>query len=293
MEYPSGHFYQLTFAGQLSAYLQDGAERLSDPLPVSIPAGARFWEWTYYEGTTGVLFCMTNNQVDAAILGEPVPPRWPVPGMAPSSRVYGATAIIGVTDRPAILLLGDSRAAGTMGGSIGNDGGNVLPSISRDFAFINAAVPGETLWQALTAANHRRSLARFCSHVVISGGVNDLMGTDAQQVIETVTRLVATFPLPVFLVTVEPFSSGGFQAADGGDQVINPIFEARRRLYNQAVRDGIPGAAGYFDIASLAELPGHPGKWRPGLTEDGLHGNGEFARHVVSSRVISAEVFRR
>jgi hypothetical protein len=71
----------------------------------------------------------------------------------------------------------------------------------------------------------------------------------------------------VFVSTLEPQTAPGssWTAADG--QIVHPVVESRRQTFNAAVRAGIPGTAGFFDLAAVSELSPGLGKGTPLLLD--------------------------
>jgi hypothetical protein len=297
LEYPIGKFTPVAFNGARTAAIPDGSQVMSDAVPIRIPAGATFREWTWYGNPAGVIMSGTSRHVDGASFGQSAGNGVAEGGeLPPSDRVYGATAIIGLTDRPSILVIGDSRAGAPDFEALDtNDDGNLPRAIGGDFAYINVAVSGETLYQELTRSPKRRAFARYCSDVAIASGINDLNSSPAPFAIANLGSLVASYgdKRHVFVSTLEPQTASGssWTAADGSDQIVHPVVESRRQMFNAAVRAGIPGAAGFFDLAALSELSPGSGKWRPLLTGDGVHGNARYLALIPQAHIVPPVAF--
>lgn len=117
VEYPQGTFTPVLYSGSPSAQLNSTTRTLtSDPLAISIPAGADWWEHTI--NVSGVLIAHTEYPANASVLGLTdakyasggVPSHQSV-GQA-STFMFGSTLITGTVTGPAaatsVILFGDS-----------------------------------------------------------------------------------------------------------------------------------------------------------------------------------------
>ena len=281
IEYPAGTFTRVTCGGQRVCVIPDGGEATTDPLPTRIPSGELFREWVWAAGPAGIPTFPTSRSVDRgrwSVQGEPSLDLTQAGGaLDPTDWAYGATAIVGPTSRPSVLIVGDSRAEFTYALPGSNDGGNLAPGIAPTCAYTNLAVGGSTIFQTLASSTKRRRLTQYATRIAIALGVNDLhnRATDADQAIRTLDQLAASYAgRPVFVSTIEPVTTGLWSAPDGSDQVADPVLAGKIDRFNAAIRARrLPHVAGFNDLNLLARQPDHPQKWRaPGYTVDGLHG---------------------
>lgn len=302
IEYPVGTMTRLTFGGLDTAAVASGVHTTSDPLTIDIPDGARFREWTWIENAAGALYFTSADNVDLSAVGATVTDATgtgDTTGMTAGNKVYGATAIIGHTDKPSILILGDSRGAGSAatGRRNANDLGAVPIAISGAFGYTNLSVGGATLAQFAAAGANLTELAAYASHVVIHGGINDLnAGTTAATLEGHVNSIASAFnpngDKPVYVTTVEPYTTSTDAWETEANQTIWDATKNTQRLsYNSTVRGGgLVGLWGIIDVAAMVESTASPGKWAvPDLTDDGLHANrrGDF----LASRAVNPAVF--
>lgn len=305
VEYPLGTFTPITFDGAGSVTIADGSDTISDPVPVFIPDGALFREWTHIACPGGTLYGASTLKVDLAAVGASVADptlSGDTTGMSGNSHVYGATAILGMTDKPSVLIIGDSRECGAAsyasGG--GNDVGPVARPIGGAFGYINIAGASSALWQYhYNATAKLKGLADHCSHIVIGGGINDVNGGDSAASFQGNLKMVIgdyspRRDKPVFLLTVAPYTTSTDDWATEANQTVwHSGKDAERAAVNAIIRRGVvEGAWGCFDIAARVESQANPGKWlAPGyaVTADGLHGN--IAAEIAMAAAVNPAVF--
>lgn len=271
IEYPVGTFTQLTFGGNASGTIPDGGILFSDFASVTIPSGASFYVRQYITTAAGMVY-VDNGAIDYTngdgfhfgpsgisdqTLGGTVTHNDNVNGFFP-------LAILGRTTRPSCAIIGDSRAYGYLDfySDTSGDKGEIARSIGPSLAYINLAVPSDkaTLWVASHA--NRLQVAKLCSHSIIQLGINDLSGArTSAQLISDVTAIAGLIGKPAFFCTVAPRSTSTDLWATLANQTAFSG-EAQRAAYNAAVRAGLSGAAGYFEIADQVESARNSGKWR-------------------------------
>lgn len=303
IEYPIGTLNRLTFSGANSATIANGGDVWSDPLQVDIPDGAMFREWIYgaWSGTD-CIYNSSSQNVDLSKIGASVTDvtgTGVTTGMTGGRFTYGFVAAIGYTDKPSILILGDSRTGGvgsyTAYGT--NDTGNVPRPIGGSYGYINLSGTGVSLKQFHTLSTTKlKSLAQYCTHVVLAGGINDLDGGDSADTLRTNAGLVITdyagTTKPAFLCTVEPYTTSTDSWATAANQTIwSGTKDTQRQAYNAYIRSGnFPGMWGFFDLAAQVEDSANLGKWlTPGLTTDGLHGT--LLGELMESRAVNPSYF--
>lgn len=178
-------------------------------------------------------------------------------GVAANVLFYGPVAIWAPTRRPSWIEMGDSRAEGGTEGlpdSFG-ESGLLRPSLGPVFGCTNLSQSATSLFDFLSTASktYRNEMIAGCSHIICPYGVNDLggAGRTAAQLAADFTTLAGLYPnQKVFATTLPPYlsTSDGFQTIANQTNVITGNNQ-KVTDFNTLVRAGIPGIAGYFDIA--------------------------------------------
>ena len=283
IEYPLGTFTQVKFSGVAAGVAADGANLVSDAVAVLIPDGATFWVRSFFDSATGIVY---RNTFDVNYLGgaEYAPSGLTDKTMSGSITLAGAAfpplAIIGNTNRPSALMIGDSRTYGssdTMDATVAV--GNLERSLYPSIATINSGRNADRAQYLLASHTKRLALANYVTDVVISLGINDLIASRTAAQVETdLEGVISAFAgIPVFIATLEPVSTSSDSFATIGNQT-TAASNAERVTLNAAIRSGLAGAAGYFELADSVESSRDSGKWKVtgaanGYTPDGLHAN--------------------
>lgn len=308
IEYPAGIFTRLTFSGSVTGNITDGATLISDNRLVNIPDGAEFWVRAFYTGSAGVTYTTAagdfSHQCAFAVSGLV---DMTMGGTIPDA-VGGATylpcLIIGKTRKPSVALLGDSRMWGvaTDTQDITTHIGTTMRSLGPYYAMHNIARSGEMANQFIASHAKRLPIAQYASHAVVAYGINDIrtgIRTAAQVKADTET-IIGYFPgKKVFVNTLEPNTTSTDGWVTGGNQTVG-TYESVRVAYNNMVRAGLVGAAGYFDIADAVEYGRNSGMWLPALlapggtaiTGDGLHCNQNGYWLIRDKGVINPDAFK-
>ncbi|MBP1842017.1 hypothetical protein J2046_000261 [Rhizobium petrolearium] len=285
VEYPVGEFHQVTWGGAASTAIADRTTSApSDLLAINIPDGAEFFIRTYSTSATGILFSATEDSAhgEGAEFGPSGITDKTMGGTIADSgtnAVYGPCAIIGTMSKPSVFVIGDSResAAGFDTPNYLSVIGHVARAIAPTCAYIDVSRGGERLAEFVASHARRIALAQYCSHVVIHMGINDFTaGQTSAGALADLDTIIGLLPnQEVWLGTVEPVttSSDGWTSVSG--QTIDAASNSARISYNNAIRSGVDGVAGYFDIADVFESARDSGKWKAPagapLTSDGTH----------------------
>lgn len=282
VEYPAGTFTRVTFAGSTSGSVAGGANIFSDIVTIpNIPRGSAFWIRTYCTCSAGVQWMQGHNTLDGANYGTS--------GIADLTMTAGSfgngqavikpIAIIGYTGRPSILLVGDSRVYGygeITGGGSQPDATSTLgyDRIAAKYGGLcNVSLPGELASHFITTHALRAVFAQYATAILCDYGVNDIRNGGA--LLADVKGYSATiagyFPgIPIYWSTMEPFTASGW----------TPTMETARTGWNDTLRlngngAGLPGVAGYVEVADAVENTRNGGKWVPGFTADGIHSDAQ------------------
>lgn len=307
VEYPSGTYTRVTFSGVNQGVMVSGGSILSDSTTVAIPNGALFWLRTWKSNPNGMLGTDANPRVttvlgDASETGTTVTNRV-MGGTISSNATYLSTpsAILGMTQRPSVLLVGDSRVVGLQdlpASSRSGDSGEVARSIGGNFGYICTAMSGESAQGFWGQGNVRRSLRQYVSHVICNFGINDLHSggftlANMQTLYPNIWAGLGAPAFPVYQLTLPPVTT----STDGWTTVANQTvagYEAIRVSVNNWIRtQGDIQLAGIFDITLALESARDSGKWLPGYVNDGIHENATAANAIVSSGAINPALIVR
>jgi hypothetical protein len=286
VEYPPGSHQQIDFDGSETGVIADGVTLFED-ISIDIPRGASFCVWAFFRSAAGVIY---SNAIGDMVQGRSGS-EMSVSGLVDKTSCGGSLSLVGPVYAPIIIMaktsessaavMGDSRSWGH--GDVndgGLDHGNIQRSLSPSLPVVNLSLNGDRSDHWLNGHSRRKEIADLCGSIVLELGVNDIRaGKAAQQVKESNEAIIALFDdKPVFPCTLEPMSSS---TGDSWATLANqkPLsFQAQRVAYNDMVRAGLNGSAGFFEVADAVESSRNSGKWRSngtpfGYTIDGLHAN--------------------
>jgi hypothetical protein len=312
VHYPVGTKTQITFNGTASGTIPDGGDIVSDRVPVAIPKGAAFMVRTYYQNAAGILFKSKTNQTSNA-LGEGF--NYGTSGIPDQTmtdnfsyvfwgNVYGPSAIIGLTSKPSVLVLGDSRGAGSGDTTAPVAGtteyGMISPSLFPGVAFINASMSGERASTFITTHSRRAALGVYCSHIINELGINDLtVPRTAAQLLADHQTIAGYFPgKRYYMTTLPPKSTSTDSWATVVNQTPDATSNAQRISFNNTLRSSLPSwAKGYLELADVMESSRDSGVWKAGYCYAadgfGIHPNSTGYNAVTASGNINAASFKR
>jgi hypothetical protein len=283
VEYPIGVFTQMTWNLATSVVMTPGTNSVTDPCFVGIPDGARFWIRTYQvcpAGTLGIVTASidrtantmanelgqysTTALTDFTLAGG---------GVGGSSIAYYPSAILGMSSRPSVYVVGDSRCAGLQDNpvlDIGLSGaGEICRSLTSTTAYCNAGFPtdqGATFVSTQATTGFRKALAQYHTHVHSQYGINDFIFSQTlAQLQATQAAIFASMPGKVYsLSTLPPMTTSTDAWATNGNQTItvSGTVAANRPAYNTWVLTKPLGIQNAFDVSGFCEEPTTPGKWK-------------------------------
>lgn len=313
IEYPAGTYTRVTFSGAVSGTVQPGANLVSDFVKVVIPNGAKFWTRIYCV-STGTLLYTSYYQPDGTAQGAYGTSTTAVPDLTMGGNTNYMTgsntafrtpvAIIGITSKKTLAIVGDSIAVGTsdvLDGTMA--AGYIARAFGNRYAYMNLAIYGSALSQFLSSGAKRSALINsYCSHVITNYGTNDVFsGRTAVQVKADLISFVSQFwTKPTAVCTLLPRTTSTDSWATAANQTV-AAQEAVRIVVNATIRNGsITGAVCFYDVERFAESSYMSGKWQfiPGTispawaayTWDGVHPNAQgyaaIAAGIVPSRLM-------
>lgn len=210
-------------------------------------------------------------------------------------------AILAMTRRPSLAVIGDSRNLGTTTtsstaafDSIGNLG-EIQRSIAASYGCLDLGVYGERLQQFVASHARRAELGAYCSHACIEMGINDVIsGRSASQIAADTASVADYFPNQrMVLSTMPPVTTSSDAWATVGNQTTHANNGVRVAVNN--ARRALPSLfVACWDVADTVESGRDSGKWKaPGHTADGLHESElAYAAIVASGAVSTASLVR-
>lgn len=283
VEYPSGVFHQVTWGGSATVSIADlTTSPLSDPLPITIADGDEFFVKSYQSSLTGLVWTLARdaNAGETCLYGASGVADTTMSSSTASVggfEIYRPIMIVGETTKPSVLIIGDSREYGNLDiPDSSSDKGYAQRSVSSMCAFSNIARSGDSAAEFVGSHARRAALAAYFSHVYVHYGINDLdAGFTASQTASNLSAIASYFPgRQMFTATIEPISA----STDGWTTVANQTVDstnAGRIQLNAAIRAGLAGYAGFFEVADILESGRDSGLWRVwagrALTGDGIH----------------------
>lgn len=312
IEYPSGVFTQVTFGGGASVVMADLSTTDSDPVPIFIPNGAQFWVRTFLQNGVSL--------PNAGSLGMSTVPGIPSIGdfcdtatsgltdntmgggytSSTNTQAYGPCGIFAWTEKPSILVFGDSLTFGENDtGDSSGDLGETCRAIGSKYAYMSYGIRGDDCthwWQHSTL---RRAAIPYCSHIVFQLGVNDFIhGRSAAQCSADTTSSLAliTGLKPTYLTTLLPSAS----STDNYATLVNQTavsWNPGRVTENDRRRQVPPGVISVFDIASIIESSLDSGLIKAGVgyftNSSSIHPVQAGYLAIKNSGVIQLSAFRR
>lgn len=315
IEYPAGVFTQVKFGGAVSGLSTGPVPLLSDFVNVTIPKGAAFWVRTYAVATHSIVFTdasvatsgawscdFANGEAyeyaasgitDKTMGGELVPNK-----TTNDAAICFPTAIVAMTRQPSALLIGDSRMYGF--GDFFNaagDMGEFARALGPSIGYINAGSSGDSLSEFIASSTRRQALKAYCSHVIVETAINALRSSTGQNktaavvLAEQQTILGYFADKRCFVSTTAPSTTSANGWIDATQSLNSNA--AQFTLFNDAVRAGVAGALGFFEIADVVTTARNSNKWKfdgtaNKWTADGLHGTPYAYQSIQDSGAVDA-----
>lgn len=303
VEYPAGVFTQVNFSGSSEGTILSGQMLTSDLVDISIPNGAKFYVRSFQTSTAGVIYdtradTANGDAFEFAGAGLIDKTMGGTVGNQAGFRGNGPVAIIAMTEKPTVGLIGDSRQYGFSDSYTGVSGdvGEAGRSIGPYYGYINAGVSGANTYDYLNGQNSQRDiLLGYCSHIVSNLGVNDCYAQLPQnEIYARLSAIRSHYGKPFFQTTIPPKTA----TTDGWATLNNQssaIGDANRLGLNTLIRANSNGFSGVFDIEPIVSTLNSSGimAWNPGNTIDGVHETNSANIAILASGVIDPSAFFR
>jgi hypothetical protein len=282
VEYPQGTYTQVDNALSVGGL----TNTIGALQAINIPAGNKFWFWSYvslgtfpyYVNLNFVNSCAwTDEYFNIATSGVATAPSASPVDNQSRRALFGPVALIGPRAGDCVALVGDSRQVGY--GDLVDasyDLGNCARSIGPSYDYVNLGCGGDRMASFLFNKTFRAAIVNsYATMVVDEYLINDIdtLGSTVAQLNAYKARMQSAFPgLRYVSATAEPVTTSSDSWVTTTNQT-NNAFGVNRIAYNDALRlSGIP----YFELSSPAESSLDSGKWIVNgvanyATKDGLH----------------------
>lgn len=227
-------------------------------------------------------------------------------GFWPPVAILGLLA--DANPRPAVLIVGDSIAAGTgdLADSNGRMGyiqrslGNAIPwaSVARgSTTATQVAAATRGLYRLAEEANCTDVLLEYCRND-LNAGLSAVGSFSVKAMVAAVAAPFITAGMRVWVFTCPPTTNSTDNWTTSTNQSIpNPIYETQRLAYNKDIRANWAsyGYAGLIDMANIVEDGQNPGKWQTSggsWTLDGVHPNSAIGHPaLINASLIAPYMF--
>jgi hypothetical protein len=232
----------VTFQGgrQIPVSQGGGVSFVSDPVPNQASIGQRFWVWIAQVNENGIIYrsrtpglgdspngeawlynftpdvlnsIVTNNGLSGLSYANFSSYGTLLNGLY-NPCTFRPAAILGLTTKPTVALIGDSRAAGLGDNYLDGAGfiGNMERSIGPHFAYLQLSRVGESATNFDASGTKRMQLAGMCSHVIENLGGNDILAGYAFDPTLTLYKRILwnQFGKPlnrIFSMTIDPVTN--------------------------------------------------------------------------------------
>lgn len=296
VEYPTSVFSQMTFGGQIQGAIDANGMIISDYCTPAkmIPAGATFFIRHYDVNSTLFNYCNFGNGAGGDIA------NWL---SSPTDKTMGGTitdngsnvicipptAIIGMTNKPSVIAVGDSITNGLNDTSSIYDfrRGMICKGFPVDtLAFLNHGTSSAKVTDYNNSSTNRRALWKYASHFIDGLGHNAIFLSpfDSAATLEADLRRLIWNQFPpravILRATLTPKSTS--TGAAGGTWLDDSVqttdsHNAARVTFNGNIRAGMIGVRDYLETSDTVESIRDNGKWlgdgvtSKKYTPDGIH----------------------
>jgi len=295
IEYPAGNYNRVKFGGNNQGVVPNNGTLLSDLVTLStpIPPNAQFYVRTWQSNPSGCIYTQyggsnaNNNTADGLNYGGTQADLVMGGTVNQIQAAYRPYAIVGLSNRPAWIMYGDSRNLGIgegSGASAAGLCGYAERALGPYFATQKIGISSDTLAGFLGSHTNRLAAAKYATHILLQYNVNDDYNSSLNlaQMQNNVKSFIALFPgKKVYATTLEPETTSSNAWADQAGQTVTDVTKnGVRTAYNDSLRgNAITGLAGYIDIAAVLESTPNGGKWITNGTANyyvdnlGVHGS--------------------
>jgi hypothetical protein len=306
VEYPSGTFTRVLFGGVASGTIANGSTIFSDYTNVNIPNGSLFWIRIYYTSSTGVLSIPQDTSaigsgLETGVSG--ISDKTMSGTVTSAGNTFPPIAIIGVTAKPSVIAIGDSKLLGAndLTGDSSGDFGDVDRSIGPSFAYSSSGQNGDAAFRYVSAHAQRNLLLPYASDLIVEYGSNDLSSNRSASTVlsdlETIWGYAQASGLKVYQVTITPRTTSTDSWATTANQMTWAQNSANNTL-NDSIRALPSGLQGAFDLSDVISTSRGSGIWIANgtanyYTTDGIHESTNANLLIKSSSAIATTSITR
>lgn len=294
IEYPANTFTQITWGGgATSVTIGSGAVVKSDLVPISIPAGAEFWERTVNLNATVTNYPIiqlpslaTNLGVDDGCDAADKGNTGTI--AAGGSNFTGAAAIMGTINKAnarGFVFVGDSICFGFgVDTGIGAKGGSGFLARATDVHGYPYARLCASSWSAQNLASNLTLPAAFYAQIFFTDVIQQLGSNDLANLSRTQAQLLADhqaiyglFPgKRIYQTTITSRTTSTDSWATTANQTISTVGTmSLLNGINTAIRAGVANVSAVLDVADAQMTARDSDIWAtpPTPTLDGTHPN--------------------
>jgi hypothetical protein len=298
IEYPEGTVHAVAQLGADKTFIVPPGGVTEVTATVNIPSGAQFWVQrsaqnadnsapvklpiSFYSGAGD--FAVHGNALQTAFIADGAIDPDELHATTDSYNAFSCPPayILGPTTKRTFALVGNSRTEGvqdTLASNTHGDVGQIARALTEQgLAYINMGYGNDSMNEWLASHTERLAIAQLCTDVITGDPTNDFgrLGRTAEQAIADYETFAALFTERAWATTSPPIattSSDSFATVE--NQTVNAGYNASRITFNDAVRAGLVGYHGYFELADVLDYARDDGRWKliDGLpsTADGVH----------------------
>ncbi len=273
-----------TFAGSATKTISWGEYAITDLIPVTIPKNTYFYIRTHISWTGD----LTSSEFANDATGDLLEVGTGLSDKSASGTIthgsdgdaYVPCMILSIGSNGEVIesyeLTGDSNVWGSKDGTVTPTG--VTGERGMESLFWTCGIPtsksarnGATAAANTTGRTLRDSLLKYTSGLVAMFGTNDFRGGGAASTaITNMETIISNADTNFYALTIPPDESSGFGT---GESSADADFDDERATFNAAIRAGLTGQNGYFDVGGLLETATDSNIWADtdNADADGYH----------------------
>lgn len=300
IETAGGDLVQVTWSGATSKVIAAGEIVVSDfmSLPAGMAIGDFFYARRFWDSPSGGI--VYNQTMRDGARGERH--QYAASGLSDltmatgvftnteagnSGTISGPSAIIGLTRKGSVALIGDSRVLGqndNLYADASGDAGILARSVGAlGLGYVNGGVSSDRASFYIASHAKREQIFAYASHRLIALGINDIVSASAATVLANLKTIQGYSSQPSWLCTIDP------RTTDNTNTVTHSTNASRI-----ALNDLIRAEPSYLEIADIMENGRNGGLWADtSYQADGLHELAAGNLVIQASGVIHAGLFTR
>lgn len=307
IEYPANTFTQITWSSAASVTVSAGGLTKSDIIPISIPAGTKFWERTVNLNSTAASYPTISLPADAATIGvddgcvastdlgnSGTIAAGGTTGFIGAASIMGS---VGVSNARSFAIVGDSIAFGvgdvSSSGRVGGSGYVARTLDAHGYPYTRLAVAA---WTAQNLAANTTLPAAFYAAISFTDVIQELGVNDLQANSRTVAQVLADHQTiyglfsgkNIFQTTITTETSSTDSWATTANQTFPPASPGTLSLLNSlntSIRAVPANVHAILDAANAQMSATNSDIWAtpPAPTTDGVHPNSGSAAAIATA----------